>query len=104
MLLEIALALRKSRSMVGIHLSNNPGLSQEVKSEIMKTAKCKPEVYESKNHLNLKKHEINFKNHDRIFNDSLKADSMTLAGINKRKRAGVRIEEVVGDCQAFYSY
>tara|TARA_B110000285_G_C14578824_1_gene361196 strand:- start:326 stop:445 length:120 start_codon:yes stop_codon:yes gene_type:complete len=27
-----------------------------------------------------------------------------LAGINKRKRAGVRIDEVIGDCEAFYSY
>jgi hypothetical protein len=63
-LLEIGLAMRKSRSMVGIHLSNNPGLSLEVKNEILKRAHCKPEIIESKNYLDLKTFESMFKKHD----------------------------------------
>ena len=38
---QIARALRKSRSLVGIHLSENPGLTQEVKEYIFQRVHCK---------------------------------------------------------------
>ena len=38
---DIGSAVAKSRSLIGIHLSLNPGLTDEVKSHIFTRAKCK---------------------------------------------------------------
>lgn len=38
---EIARALRKSRSIIGIHLGENPGLTEEIKEYIFGRVHCK---------------------------------------------------------------
>ena len=38
-------ALRKSRSIIGIHLSENPGLNETSKSYIFDRVKCKDSLF-----------------------------------------------------------
>ena len=42
MLLEFGAALRKSKSMTALHLSGNPGDTEEVRLAISKRARVKP--------------------------------------------------------------
>ena len=39
---EIAHAIRKARSLVAIHLSGNPGLTESTRSFLIERIRCKP--------------------------------------------------------------
>ena len=58
---EIAIALRKSRSLIGIHLSENPGLSAEIKEFIRERVHCKPSDFEENNMIDLRRYDNLFK-------------------------------------------
>lgn len=58
---DIAIALRKSRSLIGIHLSENPGLSPDLKKFIHDRVHCKPSDFEELNIIDLRKFENSMK-------------------------------------------
>ena len=51
---EIAKALRKSRSLVGIHLSENPGLQAKTKEFIFQRVHCKVSDFDNNHVIDIK--------------------------------------------------
>lgn len=64
----IGKALRKSRSVIGIHLSENPGLNDITKSYIFDRVRCKKSDFEFPRPLDLHVHEERVKNTNPVAN------------------------------------
>lgn len=68
---EIAKALRKSRSLVGIHLSENPGLTDETKTFLFDRVHAKKSDFDNNNIIDLKVYEARLKRYNPLFNHKL---------------------------------
>lgn len=83
---EIAKALRKSRSLVGIHLSENIGLTAQMKEFIKMRVHCKDSEFKMLNVIDFKKLEKEIKEEDRDAMHQLMQESIMLRDIKARKR------------------
>lgn len=65
-LIEIGSALRKSKSLVGIHLSENPGLTTEMKEQLFARVHCKSSDFSDPHKIDLSEIEKQQRNDDWI--------------------------------------
>lgn len=91
----IAKALRKSRSLIGIHLSENPGLDDDTRKYLYERVRCKDSDFAVPRPLDLHIHEERVKATNAQVNHRMFQDSIKLREINERKRAQKR-KGVVG--------
>jgi len=83
----IGKALRKSRSLIGLHLSENPGLNVETRQYLFNRVKCKQSDFSKHSCLHIAKLEDKIKNNNAAINHRMFQDSIKLREINERKRA-----------------
>jgi len=83
---EIARALRKSRSIVGIHLSENNGLTPEIKDYLFNRIHCKTSDFSQLRIINLQDYEHMIKQTNYKVNHQMFQDSIRLREIMERKR------------------
>ena len=82
---EIAKALRKSRALVGIHLSENPGLSPQVKEYLFNRVHCKKSDFEDLRIIDLRRHFESKLRHDPQHAHKLRQESIAYREIKTRK-------------------
>ena len=83
---EIARALRKSRSLVGIHLSENSGLTPEVKQYLFDRVHCKESQFKNIKTIDVQPFENRIRRTDPQAKHKMLQDSIRLREIGGRKR------------------
>jgi RNA-binding protein YhbY len=68
---EIAEALRKSRSLISIHLSDNLGLNESTIDHIFQRVHCKVSDFNKLNHIEMVAFEKKMKNQDSAINHKM---------------------------------